>query len=113
VNPISFNQNPRSSHPVEAARSASHELGHATADGMRQMADVASREAAHVGEAARDWWRVQKNAAAEAADAVQTRAAALNERSISFVREQPMKSVLGALALGALIAAIFSSRRGR
>jgi ElaB/YqjD/DUF883 family membrane-anchored ribosome-binding protein len=111
---MNLNSNyPTETGPVDAARAATHELGNAAADGARQVAAVASREATQVGESAREWWRQQKHVVADAAGTVQTQAAVLGERSRSVVREQPLKSIFGALALGALIAGLFAVRRGR
>jgi len=65
--------------------------------------EVASREAARIGEMARDWWQRNTRSALDLADTVKDEAAAVGDRTRRYVRDEPMRSVLVAAAAGAVI----------
>jgi ElaB/YqjD/DUF883 family membrane-anchored ribosome-binding protein len=68
--------------------------------------ELASREAARIGEMARDWWQRNTRTALDLADSVKGEAVAAGERTRQYVRDEPMRSVLVAVAAGAVISGV-------
>lgn len=93
--------------PSDAVASAARNIGNGAAQATREIASTASQEAAEVGRAAREWWLQQKYGALHAVEGAR-------ERSEEYVRARPIKSVLAAAGIGALIAAVWilAARRG-
>lgn len=94
--------------PSSAVASAARNIGNGAARATREVAGTAAQEAGQVGRAAREWWLQHKYDALHAMDGAR-------ERSIEVVRAQPIRSVLVAAGIGALIAAVWilASRRDR
>ena len=89
------------------------ELKAAASHSAHRISEAAAAEAARVGEAARNWFRHQSEVAANTVCALRNEASALAGRSQRYVRDEPVKSVLVAVAAGALITAILVAMRGR
>jgi ElaB/YqjD/DUF883 family membrane-anchored ribosome-binding protein len=87
----------------DAAKQAVDQLKQGAMDGAREASDTAAREAARIGELARDWWTRNAQVAMNAAGTVKQEAAALTENTQRYVRDEPVKSMLVAAAAGALI----------
>lgn len=89
------------------------ELTAAAQERAREARDVATREAARIGDLARDWWHRYANTALDAAATVKDEASAAGNKARLYVRDEPVKSVLGAVVLGAVIAgiAVYVARR--
>lgn len=89
------------------------ELATAAQDRAKEARDIATREAARIGDLARDWWNHYAGTALDAAHTVKAEAAEAGHRARQYVSDEPLKSVLAAAALGALITgiAIFAARR--
>jgi ElaB/YqjD/DUF883 family membrane-anchored ribosome-binding protein len=77
--------------------------------------EVASREAARIGEKAREWWQRNARTTLDLADTVKDEAAAVGDRTRLYVRDEPMRSVLVAAAAGALVTGLLMlfGRRSR
>ncbi len=89
--------------PLDATSTAVRELGKTAADGARQLSQTASREAEHVGNSARQWWAHNRDDARQVAQQARERAIALGESTQDYVREQPLKALLAAAVLGAVL----------
>lgn len=87
---------------ADGAQALREQLG----DSAREVSGTARSEAGKVGRVVRDWLGPQ-------ADGVRQQALAATERTQSYVREEPIKSVLIAAAAGALVTgvALFLTRR--
>lgn len=87
--------------PIKAAASA--------------MTDAVAQEAHRFGEMAKSWWQHNAEAVREAAGTVREEAGALSERGQRYVRDEPVKSVLIAAAVGAAVTgiAMLALRRDR
>jgi ElaB/YqjD/DUF883 family membrane-anchored ribosome-binding protein len=72
-------------------------------NGAHEASDLAAREAARIGDLARDWWNRNAQVALDAAGAVKQEAAAIGDNTQRYVRDEPVKSMLVAAAAGALI----------
>jgi ElaB/YqjD/DUF883 family membrane-anchored ribosome-binding protein len=72
-------------------------------NGAREASDLAAKEAARIGDLARDWWHRNAQVAMDAAGAVKQEAAAIGDHTQRYVRHEPVKSLLAAAAAGALI----------
>lgn len=72
-------------------------------DAPAEARELASREAARIGEMARDWWQRHARNALDLADTVRGEAAVAGERTRQYVRDEPLRSVLVAAAAGAVI----------
>jgi ElaB/YqjD/DUF883 family membrane-anchored ribosome-binding protein len=103
---LSSSRDPRNDSPVRVASSAAQHIGSSAAQAARDVGDVASREAEQIGSAVRDWWLQRRDGALQTVDQARQGAYAVGERTQDYVRQAPMKSLLGAVALGALLAAI-------
>lgn len=66
----------------------------------------ASREAARIGEMARDWWQRHSQSALDLAGTVKQEVAVAGDRSRRYVRDEPLRSVAMAAAAGAAITAL-------
>ncbi len=98
---------------IDALKQASDDLRTQTADSAREVRAAAERDAARFAEIAREWWHRNAQSANEAAQAVRGETAALSRRTERYVRDEPMKSVLIAAAVGACVAALLvGGRRG-
>lgn len=93
------------------ARQAGEDLRSTASDSAREVREAAERDAARFAEIAREWWHRNAMSANEAAQAVRGETAALSRRTESYVRDEPMKSVLIAAAVGAFVAACFVGSR--
>lgn len=87
----------------DAAKQAVDQLKQGAMEGAREASDTAAREAARIGELARDWWNRNAQVAMNAASTVKEEAAHLGENTQRYVRDEPVKSILVAAAAGALI----------
>ncbi len=92
---------------------AVEQTGRDLSNGLHNAADTASGEIANVGQAARDWWLQHKDDALHAVRSAKDQARAVGDRSQEYVRAQPVKSVLVAAALGALVAAVWFGTSSR
>ena len=101
----------RTPESIDALKQASEELRATAADGARDVRAAAERDAARFAEIAREWWHHNTQSANEAAQAVRGETAAFGRRTESYVREEPMKSVLIAAAVGAFVAAFLVGGR--
>lgn len=106
---------PNGSATVSAIKDAGADLRSTASEGAREISGVAAREAARIGEMARDWWTRHAQTALDAADSVKHEAAVISNRTRGYVRDEPAKSVLVAVAVGALISGLLllASRRER
>jgi len=75
--------------PIKAAASA--------------MTDAVAQEAHRFGEMAKTWWQHNAELVREAAGTARDEADALGERGQRYVRDEPVKSVLIAAAVGAAV----------
>jgi ElaB/YqjD/DUF883 family membrane-anchored ribosome-binding protein len=75
--------------------------------------ELASRDAARIGEMARDWWQRHSRSALDLADSVKHEAAVAGDRTRGYVRAEPLRSVLMAAAAGAVLTGLmmFFGRR--
>jgi ElaB/YqjD/DUF883 family membrane-anchored ribosome-binding protein len=87
----------------DAAKQAVDQLKQGAIDGAREASDTAAREAARIGDLARDWWNRNAQVAMSAAATVKDEAASLGTSTQRYVRDEPVKSLLVAAAAGALI----------
>jgi len=67
------------------------------------MGDAAVQEAHRFGEMAKAWWHHNADLVREAAGTVREGAGALSERGQRYVRDEPVKSVVIAAAVGAAV----------
>jgi len=91
---------------IAAVKSAGEDLKNTAVDGAREISSVAAREAAHIGEMARDWWLRHAQTAIDAAHGAKEEAAVLGERTRGYVRDEPVKALLIAAATGALVSGL-------
>lgn len=70
---------------------------------VQPMADAVAKEAARFGEMAESWWTRNAQVAKNAALHVRDEATALNDKTQRYVRDEPIKSVLVAAAIGAAL----------
>lgn len=96
---------------VEALKRAGEDLRAKAADTAREVRAAAERDAARFAEIARDWWQNNAQSATEAAHAARAETAALQRRTESYVRDEPIKAVAIAAAVGALVAALWVGKR--
>jgi ElaB/YqjD/DUF883 family membrane-anchored ribosome-binding protein len=75
------------------------EFPHAAAEAR----DAISQEAVRFGELARAWWQRNADLARDAAGAVRDQATAFGTRTRLYVKDEPVKSVLVAAAVGAAV----------
>lgn len=68
-----------------------------------EMSDTIAQEANRFGELARSWWHRNADVVRDAAGNVRDEAAALGSRTRLYVKDEPVKSVLVAAAVGALM----------
>jgi ElaB/YqjD/DUF883 family membrane-anchored ribosome-binding protein len=68
-----------------------------------EMSDSLSQEANRFGELARSWWQRNADVVRDAAGTVRDEAAAMGSRTRLYVKDEPVKSVLVAAAVGALV----------
>jgi ElaB/YqjD/DUF883 family membrane-anchored ribosome-binding protein len=75
--------------------------------------ELASRDAARIGEMAREWWQRHARSALDLAGSVKHEAAVAGDRTRGYVRDAPLRSVLMAAAAGAVLTGlmIFFGRR--
>jgi len=76
--------------------------------------ELATREAARIGDMARDWWRRNAQVALDVADAVKQEVAVAGDRTRGYVRDEPLRSMALAAAAGAAITGLlmlFGRRR--
>jgi ElaB/YqjD/DUF883 family membrane-anchored ribosome-binding protein len=85
---------------------SSRDFRNDAADAGRHLADTASYEAHRLGDQARAWLDRQSTSAHDAALALRNQAGALGHHTQRYVRDEPVKSVLMAAALGALITGV-------
>ena len=71
-----------------------------------EMTDTLTQEATRFGELARSWWQRNADVMLDAAGTVRDEAAALSSRTRLYVKDEPVKSVLVAAAVGAAITAL-------
>lgn len=93
------------------ASDSARDLRSAASDSARDVREAAERDAARFAEIARDWWQRNAQSASEAAHAVRGETEALSRRTESYVRDEPMKAVLIAAAVGAVVASLFVGSR--
>ncbi|HSI49607.1 MAG TPA: hypothetical protein VLA61_15145 [Ideonella sp.] len=70
---------------------------------VQPVAEAVAKEAARFGEMAESWWTRNAQMAKSAAVHVKDEAAALNDRTQRYVRDEPVKSMLVAAAVGAAL----------
>lgn len=76
--------------------------------------ELASREAARIGEAAREWWHRNAQTAHDLAGSVRQEVAVAGDRTRRYVRDEPLRSVAMAAAAGAALTALLMLfNRGR
>jgi ElaB/YqjD/DUF883 family membrane-anchored ribosome-binding protein len=83
-------------------------------DAREQASREAAREAARIGDMARDWWHRHARSTLDLAGTVKDEVAVAGERARGYVRDEPMRSVLIAAAAGAAITGLlmlFGRRR--
>lgn len=68
-----------------------------------EMTDTLAQEANRFGELARSWWHRNADIVRDAAGTVRDEASALSSRTRLYVKDEPVKSVLVAAAVGALV----------
>ena len=68
-----------------------------------QAVDTITQESVRFGELARAWWQRNADLVRDAAGTVRGEAAALSGRTRLYVKDEPMKSVLIAAAVGAAL----------
>ena len=88
---------------AQAVIQAGHEMQEAAVEGARKASNAAMTEAARIGDLAREWLQRQAQSAQSAATAVRDQAAAANDRTQRYVRDEPVKAVLIAAAAGAVL----------
>ena len=95
-------------------RSSDHAgAGPGMAGPTTEARDLATREAARIGEMARDWWQRNARSALDLADTAKHEAAVAGDRTRNYVRDEPLRSVLMAAAAGAVLTGLmmFFGRR--
>ena len=107
-NPGSTDKTPES---LDALKHAGEELRATASDNARDVRAAAERDAARFAEIAREWWHRNAQSANEAAHAVRGETEALSRRTETYVRDEPMKAVLIAAAVGAVVASLFVGSR--
>lgn len=107
-NQNNFDKKPES---LDALKQAGDELRSTASDSARDVRAAAERDAARFAEIAREWWQRNAQSATEAAHAVRGETEALSRRTESYVRDEPMKAVMIAAAVGAVVAALFVGSR--
>lgn len=101
----------RTPESLDALKQAGEELRTKAADSARDVRAAAERDAARFAEIAREWWHHNAQSANEAAQAVRGETAAIGRRTETYVRDEPMKAVLIAAAVGAFVAAFLVGGR--
>ncbi len=106
---------PQGQASAEAVKRAASDLKDGAAEAARSVSAAAAEDALRIGEMARDWWQHQTRHARDAAAAVRHESELVRDRTRAYVRDAPVKSVLIAMAVGALIGSLTmlrsSSRR--
>ena len=97
----------------DALKKANEELREKLSQNAREVRAAAQRDAAKFAEIAREWWERNAQSASDATQALKGETQAWTRRTESYVRDEPMKAVAIAAAVGALVAAFLtrSSRR--
>ena len=96
---------------VEALKRAGEDIRATAAERARDVREAAERDAARFAAIAREWWQNNAQSASEAANAARAETAAFTRRTESYVREEPIKAVAIAAAVGALVAALWIGKR--
>lgn len=96
---------------LDAIKKAGDELRSKAADNAREVRAAAERDAARFAEIARDWWQRNAQSASDATQALRGETEAWTRRTESYVRDEPMKAVAIAAAVGALVAAFWMGSR--
>ncbi|MEO8247944.1 MAG: hypothetical protein ABI589_01105 [Burkholderiales bacterium] len=96
---------------VDALKRVGEDLKAKAASSAREVRAVAERDAARFAEIAREWWQNNAQSASEAAQAAKAETAAWQRRTESYVRDEPIKAVAIAAAVGALVAALWVGKR--
>jgi ElaB/YqjD/DUF883 family membrane-anchored ribosome-binding protein len=94
---------------VDAGRKLAKRAAHELDDATDEVSNIASRAAARAGDVARgsiDWMR-------DNSDRVRTEVARAGDRTVDYIRDQPVRSVVAAAATGALVYAVIQALRGR
>jgi ElaB/YqjD/DUF883 family membrane-anchored ribosome-binding protein len=73
---------------------------------ISETRDAANRRAADLAEQARDWWDRGSHLAQAQADAVRLQAHRMTRSTERYLRDEPVKSAMAAMALGALVAGV-------
>lgn len=73
------------------------------APSLKPVTEAVAQEGARLGALARHWWQQGAEGCTGAIDSAKREAAALNDRTQTYVREEPVKSVLIAAAAGAAV----------
>src|SRR5262245_46693462 len=71
-----------------------------------EAGDAITQEAARFGELAKAWWQRNADLARDAAGAVRDQAAVFGSRTRLYVKDEPVKSVVVAAAVGAAVTAL-------
>lgn len=95
----------------EAIKKAGEELRSKAADNAREVRAAAERDAARFAEIAREWWQRNAQSASDASRAFRGETEAWTRRTEDYVRDEPMKAVAIAAAMGALVAAFWMGSR--
>lgn len=109
-NPSSQN-NGAHSESLDAIKKAGEDLRSTAADNAREVRAAAERDAARFAEIAREWWQRNAQSATEASRAFRGETEAWTRRTEDYVREEPMKAVAIAAAVGAFVAAFWMGSR--
>jgi len=86
-----------------------------TPPSIKPVTEAVAQETQHLGEMAKHLWSQGSDRARHTVQTVRDEAAAAQARTRQYVRDEPMKSVLLAVAGGALLAGLFAllTQRGR
>ena len=87
-------------------RRASLDAIRQAADDLDDLASSGSKRAIQARDMARDWWDRGSQTARDAADSARERAGEVSERTQRYVRDEPVKAVMIAAVLGALVAGL-------
>ncbi len=101
--------------PAQAAAVAARRIGNGASQAAHDIAQTTTREAGHVGQAAREWWQQHKEDATHTMESAKSRVQQWNVDSQDYVRARPVKSVFLAAGFGMLIGAVWAlaARRER
>ena len=95
-------------------RRASLDAIRQAADDLDDLASSGSKRALQARDMARDWWERGSQSARDAAETARARAGEVTVRTQRYMRDEPVKSVIIAAAIGALIAGVVAfSKRDR